>query len=538
MNEYDHLFKLLLIGNAGCGKSCLLLRYCDASFTESYISTIGVDFKIKTVNVNGKTVKLQIWDTAGQERFRTITSSYYRGANGIFIVFDLTDRDSFSNSINQWEEEISRYGTEGVRYFVIGNKSDLVNSRAVTYEEAKEFCDGKGVRYYETSARLDQNVSAIFEAMAAELESGAPAPALPIVAGDPFQPSPPSSPQSLEEGIQMVTGLIAAKLLPNDQNKLSPQIDQFQQKVAHKPTSWKLNLAIGEFDQPRSSLSLRYKTGGEASTVGYELGFDSNSVGLGISFKASEDADSFRLGELSSILKGLLEPVLNTSKTTFTTKVVTEFDGTKLFRLAWEIKDDALSNTLRQLIDVSEMQKFDIDFELSERPTRNSREEFLFARLNVDTEFKRVFNSLGQKELASAFGMTSGDQMMFLSFFSTIKKVALALEFDSWDEFWTHVVVPSGAPPPFLKIGWHTLEAQLKEFLGTNKLSEGSKELFYNIYKNMEGIAGLHGIHFVLGSNAVFDIRGDNFDIFTLLPTTNELEELQVRAQSSSSSIF
>ncbi|XP_073950862.1 ras-related protein ORAB-1-like [Choristoneura fumiferana] len=126
--EYDYLFKLLLIGDSGVGKSCLLLRFADDTYTESYISTIGVDFKIRTVELDGKTIKLQIWDTAGQERFRTITSSYYRGAHGIIIVYDCTDQDSFSN-VKQWLEEIDRYACDNVNKLLVGNKCDLTTKK-------------------------------------------------------------------------------------------------------------------------------------------------------------------------------------------------------------------------------------------------------------------------------------------------------------------------------------------------------------------------------------------------------------------------
>ena len=95
--DYDHLFKLLIIGDSGVGKSSLLVRFADNTFSGNYITTIGVDFKIRTINVNGERVKLQIWDTAGQERFRTITSTYYRGTHGVIVVYDVTSGESFVN---------------------------------------------------------------------------------------------------------------------------------------------------------------------------------------------------------------------------------------------------------------------------------------------------------------------------------------------------------------------------------------------------------------------------------------------------------
>ncbi|XP_058097650.1 ras-related protein RABD1 isoform X2 [Magnolia sinica] len=135
-NEYDYLFKLLLIGDSSVGKSCLLLRFADDSYVDSYISTIGVDFKIRTVELDGKTIKLQIWDTAGQERFRTITSSYYRGAHGIIIVYDVTEMESFNN-VKQWLSEIDRYATDSVCKLLVGNKCDLVENKVVDTQTAK-----------------------------------------------------------------------------------------------------------------------------------------------------------------------------------------------------------------------------------------------------------------------------------------------------------------------------------------------------------------------------------------------------------------
>ncbi|KAJ8478586.1 hypothetical protein OPV22_022313 [Ensete ventricosum] len=168
-NEYDYLFKLLLIGDSSVGKSCLLLRFADDSYVDSYISTIGVDFKIRTVELDGKTVKLQIWDTAGQERFRTITSSYYRGAHGIIIVYDITEMESFNN-IRQWLSEIDRYASDSVCKLLVGNKCDLVENRVVEIEKAKAFADSLGIPFIETSAKDSINVEKAFLTMCAEIK--------------------------------------------------------------------------------------------------------------------------------------------------------------------------------------------------------------------------------------------------------------------------------------------------------------------------------------------------------------------------------
>ena len=163
--EYDYLFKLLLIGDSGVGKSCLLLRFADNSYTDTYISTIGVDFKIRTIDMSGKTIKLQIWDTAGQERFRTITSSYYRGAHGIIIVYDITDRQTFQN-VQLWTQEIERYACEHVNKLVVGNKCDLEEKRAVPTEEAKAYSEKIGAPFLETSAKNATQVEQAFLTLA------------------------------------------------------------------------------------------------------------------------------------------------------------------------------------------------------------------------------------------------------------------------------------------------------------------------------------------------------------------------------------
>ncbi|XP_043830456.1 ras-related protein Rab-1B-like [Dromiciops gliroides] len=167
--EYDYLFKLLLIGDSGVGKSCLLLRFADDTYTDSYIGTIGVDFKIRTIQLDGKTVKLQIWDTAGQERFRTITSSYYRGAHGIILVYDVSNPESYAN-VKQWLVEVKHYASESSSKLLVGNKSDLVKQKVVDPVAAKEFADSLGIAFLETSAKNSTNVEQVFFTMATEIK--------------------------------------------------------------------------------------------------------------------------------------------------------------------------------------------------------------------------------------------------------------------------------------------------------------------------------------------------------------------------------
>ena len=158
--DYDYLFKLLLIGDTCVGKSSILLRFSDDVFNKTHISTIGVDFKIRTITMFNKVVKLQIWDTAGQERFRTITSSYYRGAHAILVVYDVSDAQSFEN-VKYWLTECDRYGGEHMIELLVGNKSDSPD-RSVTYEMGKDFADELKIPFFETSAKTGDGVEKIF----------------------------------------------------------------------------------------------------------------------------------------------------------------------------------------------------------------------------------------------------------------------------------------------------------------------------------------------------------------------------------------
>ncbi|KAJ3158408.1 GTP-binding protein [Geranomyces michiganensis] len=207
--SYDYLIKLLLIGDSGVGKSCLLLRFSDDSFTPSFITTIGIDFKIRTIELDGKRIKLQIWDTAGQERFRTITTAYYRGAMGILLTYDVTDERSFNSEfstihhllaastlfrrayskgsayfvrsililtvphisdIRNWIRNIEQHASEGVNKILVGNKCDMLEKKVISKEQGQALADEYAIKFLETSAKSNIGVEEAFFTLARDIK--------------------------------------------------------------------------------------------------------------------------------------------------------------------------------------------------------------------------------------------------------------------------------------------------------------------------------------------------------------------------------
>eukprot|EP00878_Enallax_costatus_P007415 GHUV01007765.1.p1 GENE.GHUV01007765.1~~GHUV01007765.1.p1 ORF type:complete len:204 (+),score=53.89 GHUV01007765.1:173-784(+) len=163
-DPYDHLFKVLLVGDSAVGKSCLLMRFTADRFDEVTTSTIGVDFRVKYLTLNGKRVKLAVWDTAGQERFRTLTSSYYRGAQGVIFVYDVTRLESFENLQRIWMKEVDIYSNiEDAVKMVVANKVDLESERQVSKQQGHDFARTMGCLYVETSAKTNIAVQQAFE---------------------------------------------------------------------------------------------------------------------------------------------------------------------------------------------------------------------------------------------------------------------------------------------------------------------------------------------------------------------------------------
>ncbi|KAJ8437892.1 hypothetical protein Cgig2_003911 [Carnegiea gigantea] len=167
-HEYDYLFKIVLIGDSGVGKSNILSRFTRNEFCLESKSTIGVEFATRTLQVEGKTVKAQIWDTAGQERYRAITSAYYRGAVGALLVYDITKRQTFDN-VQRWLRELRDHADSNIVIMMAGNKSDLKHLRAVSEEDGQALAEKEGLAFLETSALEAFNIEKAFQTILAEI---------------------------------------------------------------------------------------------------------------------------------------------------------------------------------------------------------------------------------------------------------------------------------------------------------------------------------------------------------------------------------
>ena len=160
----DCVYNVLLLGDSTVGKTCFLLRYCDKTFQEAHLSTIGLDYRLKTMTLkNGKNIKLQIWDTAGQDRFRAITKNYYKGANGIILIYDVTNVQSYEN-VKNWISQIRDEANPNVVIYLAGNKVDVSEQdKLVKTEDGQKIADEFKLPFYETSAKNGVNINKIFE---------------------------------------------------------------------------------------------------------------------------------------------------------------------------------------------------------------------------------------------------------------------------------------------------------------------------------------------------------------------------------------
>lgn len=167
-NEDEEIkIKIMLLGESQIGKTSLIQRYVKNNFNLSYITTVGIDFQLKQIKMNNKSIKLQIWDTAGQERFKNITKSYFHSSDGFIVGYDITSRLSFTN-VSTWLKEINENAPEEIQKILIGNKCDL-NEREVTTEEGKKLAEENGMKFFETSAKNDINVKETFEAITKDI---------------------------------------------------------------------------------------------------------------------------------------------------------------------------------------------------------------------------------------------------------------------------------------------------------------------------------------------------------------------------------
>ncbi|XP_072024512.1 ras-related protein Rab-13-like [Amphiura filiformis] len=159
--QYDILVRLLMIGDSGVGKTCMLCRFTEEGFIQPHLTTIGIDFKMKNMVLDDKRIKVQVWDTAGQERYNTITAQYFRRAQGIMVIYDITSETSFLNS-QKWLRMVSENGCDDIEKLLVGNKSDAKSLRTVSREEGQKFADHHEMGFIETSAHSDTNIEEAF----------------------------------------------------------------------------------------------------------------------------------------------------------------------------------------------------------------------------------------------------------------------------------------------------------------------------------------------------------------------------------------
>ena len=160
--QKEFLYKRILLGDTSVGKTCFLMRYTDNTFQEIHMSTIGLDYKLKNVQLeDGKIVKIQIWDTAGQDRFRSITKNYYKGAHGIILIYDVTDKKTYEN-VKAWIEQIREEVSDNVTIILVGNKIDDLEGRKVKKEEGEKAAKEFGLSFFECSAKTGENIDLIF----------------------------------------------------------------------------------------------------------------------------------------------------------------------------------------------------------------------------------------------------------------------------------------------------------------------------------------------------------------------------------------
>jgi len=164
-DAFDYLFKAVIIGDAEVGKTSITTRFAYGTFTDGYISTLGVDFIVKSLPIDNLVVKLQMWDTAGQERYAGVRPIYYRGAKGALLVFDITMRQSFVN-VDKWYDQVRKFSGTDVPIILVGNKIDLVESRVVSTDEVQVYAAQKGMPFFETSAKTDYAVNDVFQKLA------------------------------------------------------------------------------------------------------------------------------------------------------------------------------------------------------------------------------------------------------------------------------------------------------------------------------------------------------------------------------------